>query len=86
MSNDSGKVSIGVGLMPLVVSVREAKVGEKISLKLIEGLTPSGIIWRSGSIDVPVLDDSSVIFEKTGVYIPVILGHPQHISYSITIS
>ncbi len=79
------KISIGVALAPLVVSNKTGKVGEKISLKLIEGLTPSGIVWRSNDIDVPVLEDSSVIFSTPGFYIPVILGHPQHKSYGITI-
>ena len=86
MTQDNGKVSIGVQMAPLVVSNRTANVGEKVFLTLISGLVPSGIIWRSGSIDVPVLEDSTVIFNEPGIYIPVILGYPQHISYSITVS
>lgn len=84
--NEQGKISIGVGLMPLVVSEKQAKVGEPVSLKLISGLTPSGIVWRSGGIDVPVSEDCTVTFDVPGFYIPVILGHPQHQSYGITVT
>lgn len=80
------KISIGVGLMPLVVSQKHGKVGEVIPLKLIEGFTPAGIIWRGAGQDVPVLEDLTVVFSTAGTYIPVILGHPQHISYAIEIT
>ena len=83
---EQSKINIGVSLAPLVVSVKETKVGEKVKLTLIQGLTPSGIIWRSNDNDVPVLDDYTVIFLKPGFYIPVILGYPQHKSYGITVS
>jgi hypothetical protein len=83
------KITIGVGLMPLVVSQKEGRVGEVIQLKLIEGLTPAGIIWRNLSCagqDVPTLENLTVVFQQAGTYIPVILGHPQHISYAIQIT
>ena len=83
---ENQKINIGVNFSPLVESVKTAKVGDKIVLKLISGLTPNGIIWRSNDSDVPTLDDSTVIFNEPGIYIPVILGHIQHISYGITIT
>lgn len=87
MSKNGSKITIGVGLAPLVVSVKEAKVNETILLKLITGLTPSGIIWRSDDgNEVRVNDDSTIVFTEAGFYIPVILGHPQHESYGITVS
>jgi len=85
-NNDQGKISIGVSMAPLVVSQKEAKIGEKVNLTLIQGLTPSGIVWRADGDDVPVLDDCTVIFSQPGFYIPVILGYPQHKSYGITVT
>lgn len=84
--NDNGKVTIGVGLSPLVISERTAKVGEPVILTLITGLTPPGIIWRSNGHDVPVMENCTVTFDEPGTYIPVIMGYPQHISYSITVT
>jgi hypothetical protein len=85
---EENKISIGVALAPLVISVKEGKIGEAINLQLIEGLTPSGIVWRSAGVngDIPVSDDNTVVFNSPGFYIPVILGHPQHKSYGITIT
>ena len=82
--SDSKQISIGVGIAPLVVSQRKAKVNEKVPLELISGLTPEGIIWRSGEdVEVNVDEDISVTFTVPGFYRPVILGHLQHESYGI---
>lgn len=85
-NNDQGKISIGVSMAPLVISQKEAKIGEIIHLTLIEGLTFDGIVWRSNGNDVLVLQNNTVVFTEPGFYIPVILGYPQHKSYGITVS
>ena len=84
---DNKNVSIGVGLSPLVISIKEGKVGDEISLILIEGLTYPYIIWRSGTNhEVPVLPGNKVIFDEPGFYRPVIMGYQQHQSYGINVT
>ena len=78
-------ISIGVGLSPLVISVKTGIVGEKIALTLIEGLTYDGITWKSDDNEVPTLETNEVIFDKPGFYKPVVLSYIQHESYGITI-
>ncbi len=83
---EQSKITIGVAFSALVESVKSAKVNEVIHLKLISGLTPSGIAWRCGGLDVATLDNSTVIFSNAGFYVPVILGALQDNSYGITVT
>ena len=80
------KINVGVSFAKLVISEHTAKVGEPVKLQLIEGLTPSGIIWRSGNIEVPTPENLEIVFSQPGEYIPVILGCPQHKSYAIVVT
>lgn len=87
MSDNGQKISIGVGLCPIIESVKYAKVGDTVILTLISGLTPSGVIWKSedGQYIVETNDNSTVIFNNSGVYIPFVLSYPQY-SYKITVT
>jgi len=87
MAEDSGKITIGVGLCPIVSSsTKEAFVGEEIILTLISGLSANELFWRcDGKVDIPTPDSLIIIFNETGLYVPVAQGHLLHVSYGINV-
>jgi hypothetical protein len=85
--NKQGKISIGVGLAPLVVCKKDASVGEKIPLQYISGLTFTGVTWsKDGSTIIQTDSDNTVTFNEPGIYRLIVLGYPQHKSYNINVT
>lgn len=87
MTNNNGKISVGVSLAPLVVCKKDAVVGEKIHIKYIEGLTYEGVKWTpdDGNTIIDTDSDDTVTFSETGTYRLIVLGYPQHYSYNINV-
>lgn len=84
---DNGKVTIGVGLAPLVSCKKNVKIGEKVQIQYISGLTYDGVTWTpdNGNTIIKTNSNNTVVFQKSGIYQLIVKGHLQHSSYNICV-
>lgn len=93
MSEDKGKVSMGVTMGSLVTILSPVVINEKIQLELITGAKPENCQYRRRSDDLTVFcdDDYTVTFTEPGIYRLFFSGsnggihYGQHESYDIII-
>lgn len=78
-------IRLGATLSPIIQSSDEVRVGDKLPLVLIQGLTYDQVIWKYGKIEVLTSSDNTVTFDSIGFYIPEVQGHKLHSSYGVLV-